>query len=280
MADDEAEQRINRQARWLNNLSQRDPKLHAELIAKGLRLVRERQATSSLNAEDGITLESAGSDQVFDGLVLETLVREGRPALLVQHNAIQFDGTEADVEARSIIEELQAAASTIEPWLPYVGRIDVANYAGNLPFLGTGWLVAPGVVVTNRHVAELMTKAGGEGFVFRPGRFGERLIATVDYRHEHAVLDTAVAEIKRVLWIEPDAKNADIAFLEVGEANAPPGRKHLILADEDAQDGDSVVVIGYPARAPAHIIPDQSWMDRVFGSTYDIKRIAPGMMGS
>ena len=279
MTDDETEHRINRHARWLNKLSQRDPRLHAELMAKGRRLVRERRAALPPAAEDGITLEATGGDEVFDDLVLETLVREGRPALMVQRNVIQFRGTEADVEARSVIDELRTAAPTIEPWLPCVGRIDVANYAGNLPFLGTGWLVAPGIVVTNRHVAELMTKAGSEGFVFKPGRFGERLIATINYRHEHAAPDSEAAEIKRVLWIEPDAGKADIAFLEVGEANAGARRDHLILAVKDAQDGDSVVVVGYPARAPEHIIPDQSWMDRVFGSTYDIKRIAPGMMG-
>ncbi|WP_144006605.1 serine protease [Pelomonas sp. KK5] len=279
MTDDDAEQRVNRHAQWLNKLAQRDPKLHAQLMAKGRRLVRERHASSAPAAEDGITLESTGGDEVFDDFVLETLVREGRPALMVQHNAIQFSGTQADVEARSILEELRAAAPTIEPWLPNIGRIDVANYAGNLPFLGTGWQVAPGILVTNRHVAELMAKAGSEGFVFKPGRFGDRLVATVDYRHEHAVPDTAVAAIKRVLWIEPNEQKADIAFLEVGETNGRTGGRHLILADHDAQDGDSVVVIGYPARAPDYVIPDQSWMDRVFGGTYDIKRIAPGLMG-
>ncbi|WP_165794594.1 phospholipase D-like domain-containing protein [Kinneretia aquatilis] len=279
MIDDDAAQRVNRHARWFNKLAQRDPKLHAQLMAKGRRLVRERHASSTLAVEGGIALESTGGDDVFDDLVLETLVREGRPALMVQHDAIQFSGTQVDVEARSILDELQAAAPTIEPWLPQIGRIDVANYAGNLPFLGTGWLVAPGIVVTNRHVAELMAKAGGEGFVFKPGRFGERLVATVDYRREHAVPESAVAAIRRVLWIEPDEKKADIAFLEVGAANGQTEGRHLILADQDAQDGDAVVVIGYPARAPAYIIPDQSWMDRVFGGTYDIKRIAPGLMG-
>ena len=115
MTDDEAEHRINRHARWLNKLSQRDPRLHAELMAKGRRLVRERRGALPLAAEDGIAPESAGGDEVFDDLVLETLVREGRPALMVQRNVIQFSGTEADVEARSVIDELRTAAPTIEP---------------------------------------------------------------------------------------------------------------------------------------------------------------------
>ena len=40
-----------------------------------------------------------------------------------------------------------------------------------------------------------------------------------------------------------------------------------------------MAVVGYPARAPAHIIPDQAWMDRIYGGTYDVKRIAPGLLG-
>ena len=83
MTDDEAEHRIHRHARWLNKLSQRDPRLHAELMAKGRRLVRERRAALPPATEDGITLEAASADVDFDDLVLETLVREGRPALMV-----------------------------------------------------------------------------------------------------------------------------------------------------------------------------------------------------
>jgi hypothetical protein len=38
-------------------------------------------------------------------------------------------------------------------------------------------------------------------------------------------------------------------------------------------------VIGYPARAPASIIPNQQWMDQIYNNTYDVKRIAPGLAG-
>src|SRR5262249_28818224 len=38
-------------------------------------------------------------------------------------------------------------------------------------------------------------------------------------------------------------------------------------------------VVGYPARAPSSVIPDQAWMDRLYAGHYDVKRIAPGKMG-
>ena len=266
--------------RWLRNLAKRDPALHEDLIRRMQARKKEfREAVApAAHRVDGIEPE-APDDEDFDQFVAETIVREGRPALLVQRDAIAFSGTDADNTSKPIIDRLKAATGIVEQLLPMVGRIDVANYPGNMPFLGTGWLVEPGIVVTNRHVADLMVRGDGQQFVFRPGRFGEQLQVSMDYRREHAVAETAVAQIKRVIWIEPDSKKADIAFLEVGAANDMIQRGHFDLAPHDAVDTDPVVVIGYPARAPAHIIPNQTWMDRIYAGTYDIKRVAPGQMG-
>ncbi|WP_430421389.1 phospholipase D-like domain-containing protein [Methylibium petroleiphilum] len=280
MPDDAPDSPMEVYLRWLRNLASRDPALHEDLMRRMQARKKEVQEgmASATGPLDGISLE-APDDEDVDQFVAETIVREGRPALLVQRDAIAFNGTEADSSSKPIIDRLKAATSIIEPLLPLVGRIDVANYPGNMPFLGTGWLVEPGIVVTNRHVAELMVRADGQQFVFRPGRFGEKLQVSMDYRREHAIAGTAVAQIKRVIWIEPDSKKADIAFLEVGTANDNIQRGHVDLALKDAVDTDPVAVIGYPARAPSHIIPNQAWMERIYGGTYDIKRVAPGLMG-
>lgn len=265
--------------RWLKKLATRDPVLYEDLKERLRKRTQEvREAAAPAAAVDGVVPESP-VDEGLEQFVAETIVREGRPALLVQRNIISFNGTDADNASRPIIQSLQESAGVVEPLLPLVGRIDVANYPGNMPFLGTGWLVAPNMVVTNRHVADLMARSDGQKFVFKPGRFGEKLQVAMNYRREHAVGETAVARIKRVIWIEPDSKKADIAFLEVDAANDGAVRGHFDLAEQDATDTDPVAVIGYPARAPAHIIPSQAWMDRIYGGTYDIKRIAPGLMG-
>ena len=51
-----------------------------------------------------------------------------------------------------------------------------------------------------------------------------------------------------------------------------------MLAGADVAAGTSVAVIGYPARAGEDVIPDQAWMERVFGGHYDVKRAAPGVV--
>ena len=56
--------------------------------------------------------------------------------------------------------------------IPSIGRIDVANSMFMVDYLGTGWLIDKDVVVTNRHVAELVAARDGGRFLFRPGRNG------------------------------------------------------------------------------------------------------------
>ncbi len=177
-----------------------------------------------------------------------------------------------------IVERLREATEVVEPAIPLVGRIDVANYPGSLTYVGTGWLVDRDVVVTNRHVAEIIARAGDGKYHFRPGRFGEPMSVTLDYRHELGSDKATSARVSRVIWIEPDARKADIAFLEVARRTDGTRPEFITLAEQDARADSDVAVIGYPARAPAHIIPNQEWMEQIYGGNYDVKRIAPGLM--
>lgn len=267
--------------KWFMNLAKRDPVLYEELRQRlGVRMLElGAVGAGPYGSPYGDITPESSVDESLQRIAYESIVREGRPALLVQRDEINFQLTEEDRPAKPIIDKLRGATNVIQPLLPLVGRIDTTNYPANLPYLGTGWLVDRNVVVTNRHVAELMVRAGTRDFVFKPGRLGEKLQVSIDYRHEYEVPAVAIASVKRVIWIEPDATKADIAFLEVDAANDGRPRGHIDLAPQDAADADSVAVIGYPARAPEFIIPDQDWMDRIYGGTYDIKRVAPGLMG-
>lgn len=65
---------------------------------------------------DGIEPE-VPDDEDFDQFVAETIVREGRPALLVQRDAT-FSGTDADNTSKPIIDRLKAATGIVEQLLP------------------------------------------------------------------------------------------------------------------------------------------------------------------
>lgn len=267
--------KINEQ--WLESLKSKDATLFAELSER----LSQRLATPETVPAGPVFLESMAqaSDEEVRGIVLETIVREGRPAIPVLENRISFNNAIADQAANTIVDRLKEQAAVVEACIPLVGRIDIDNYPGSLTYAGTAWLVEPNVAVTNRHVAELIASSNNGKFKFRPGRLGEELRVTVDYRHEMGMQTSEVVRVLRVIWIEPSETGPDIAFLELERTTDGTRKSALTLAESDLSPNSEVVVIGYPARAPAHIIPNQQWMDQIYGGTYDVKRIAPGLMG-
>jgi hypothetical protein len=264
---------------WLESLKDRDPALYLELTSR----LAERVAKPATVSESvtGISLESVAAETGVSvrAMALETIVREGRPAFPIQDGKVNLAGGFQDAAAKTIVQSLTTALPKLEPLIPLVGRIDVDNYPIALPYLGTGWLVDRDLMVTNRHVAELMAGSDNGKFRFRPGRLGEPLNVTVDYLHELGSNKRKVRRVRRMLWIEKDP-GPDIAFIQLESDTSAAGPPAFKLAGEDAKPGDGVVVIGYPAKALPHIIPNQEWMDQIYGSVYEIKRIAPGLMGA
>jgi hypothetical protein len=242
---------------WLADLRVRDPQLFAELDAT----FRQRVATEA----PGITYESAvaaNGDRV--AVLYETIVRDGRPAFPIKNNKIAEEGV-IEVASKTVVDRLRDAAPRLEPIIPLVGRIDVENFAGGAKFLGTGWLIDRGLVVTNRHVAELVARWDGSRYKFRPGFAGRDLRVSLDYRHEKDVDSRETVDVLEVLWIEENEREADVAFLKVAESGTdrPQG---IRLAASDAARNAHVAVIGYPARADRETIPiRRAWIGSTAG---------------
>ncbi|HKG61834.1 MAG TPA: serine protease [Pyrinomonadaceae bacterium] len=262
--------------KWFESLRSKDAALYDELQTR----LQERVAQPAAAGAGGVNFEGMASESDADlrGLVLETIVREGRPAIPVLENRISFQNAIVDAAADTIVKRLKETAPVIEPLIPLVGRVDVDNFPSALSFVGTAWLVDSNVAVTNRHVAELIARNNDGAFKFRPGRLGEELRVSVDYRHEMGQDGKDSVGVLRVIWIEPEP-GPDIAFIELDRRTDGTFKPSITLAANDATPDSEVVVIGYPARAPASIIPNQEWMDKIYGGTYDVKRVAPGLAG-
>jgi V8-like Glu-specific endopeptidase len=258
---------------WLKSLARRDPSLHRDLV--------RRLVPAAGEGLEGVALESAlDALPQISAVTLETIVRAGRPALPTRDNVIDFAGGLPDDVSREMVDRLRTNAAVIERVVPLIGRIDVANHQSALTYVGTGWLVDKNLVLTNRHVAQLLARESGSRFVFRAGRFGDPLSVSIDYRHELRGSASDTAPVTEVMWIEREGRDVpDVAFLKVGDRRNATRDGWVELAEQDASPDTDVVVVGYPARAPESIIPDQAWMDRIYGGVYDVKRVAPGMLG-
>ena len=233
----------------------RDPKLSDELRSK-----REFLPESALETND-----SSPSRFVLETIVLRT----GRPVLAVSHDEalLKFDDAESEVWR----DRLKAARSLLLPAIRAVGRIELENNP-RFSWVGTGWMIKPDVIVTNRHVAMEFGRADGDGFIFRPGSNHLAMSASIDFLEEFGRNEQRPFRVTKILNIE-DEDGPDLAFLQVQGDGLDP---QISLATRLPGDKQMVAAIGYPARDSR--IPDQQLMERIFGDVYDKKRLAPGQI--
>jgi endonuclease G len=160
----------------------------------------------------------------------------------------------------------EAAKRTIRPALPSIGRIELPDHP-SLPYGGTGFVVGEGLLMTNRHVAEIFCAGlGGRGLVFRPGHR-----AGIDFKRE-AIGGSQLVEVKGIAMIHP---YWDMALLRVEGLPAGVAPLKLAITDPDELIGRDVAVIGYPAFDPRN---DARVQNQVFNNLYDVKRLMPGKL--
>jgi hypothetical protein len=249
---------------------------HPEAKAYVGRAETDLAATAAGPVAEGIPAGEVAPSLPDDAY--ETIVRRERPVLFVQDDWINKAEVTIDgIEAQELINLIEDNRSAIAPTVPLVGRIDVTHFPGS-DFVGTGWFIGPDIVVTNRHVASLIARWDGRQFVFRRGIASRTIESSVSTGHEFD--DTALDPsrsfpISEVLYIEPEG-GPDIAFVRV--RRRPDGSRptHIEVSGTDAPDNVPVLVLGYPARAPKSVIPDQDRMRELFRDRYDVKRAAPG----
>lgn len=189
-----------------------------------------------------------------------------RPSLLVRND--RFEIPESDVWRVRLNRNRQS----IEAAFPAVGRLELPN-SQRYPWVGTGWLVAEDVVVTNRHVARVFAYEKGGAYAMDVNAFGQPLMVRLDFREEYGIPGDEEFPIIRVKHIEAMGKEfPDLAFLIVEQGPGLPDP--LQLQDRLPEDG-FVGVIGYPQRDPRN---DAAAMTHVYGDIYEKKRFSPGQV--
>jgi endonuclease G len=216
-------------------------------------------------------VEVSGHPEVIDRAIeLESIVlRRERPVLAIRDNIPKLEFSTA-TDSQIWKERLERAQPLLEAASRAVGRIELKG--GRLDWVGTGWLVADNVMVTNRHVANEFARRKGEGFIFRTGSDG-LISASIDFLQEIDNPAMLVFDLGRPLHIEEEP-GPDISFFEVEVAGGERTlAKPIDLAAEPAES-KNVVTIGYPAYDSR--IPEPNLMEDIFGKVYNKKRLAPG----
>lgn len=250
-----------------------DEQLRAEIVSRlGLPTAPAPPpagATRSSASAGTVTLErqtappasADGPQRWTEAIVL----RFGRPSLLVRGDSFEVPLSD------TWRERLYPSQRQLETAIRSVGRVEVSGVGGE--FVGTAWVVAPGVAVTNRHVALLFARGTGTDVAMRSDPAGRPYTPSVDFAEEHGPARSHEVRVASVLYIaDDDDRSPDLAFLRLdGPSSLLPAP--IPLARRAASAGQVVAAIGYPAQDWRNDPSDQA---RIFEGVFDVKRLAPG----
>lgn len=183
-----------------------------------------------------------------------------RPAILVQDGSF-FPPPQPWTDA------LEARRAQIETVLGSVGRIEVSGHH-SLDWVGTGWLAAPEVLMTNRHVAGEFARADAGAWGFVAG-----MSSRVDFAEELGAGTPREFAVTEVIGIHDQH---DLALLRVEQQSdvGPLPSPIPIVAEPGIVEGSSVYVVGFPASDSRRNDPEE--MRRIFNDIYNVKRLQPG----
>lgn len=207
---------------------------------------------------------------------LEVIVRTdgSRPSFMIRNGTIDYQSSPAG----SWSDILPAEESSIRNAISCVGRVNNKNGA----HIGTGFLVANNMVITNRHVLqEIATKENDNTWKMLPGTF-------IDFGHEfRAQTSLWPRNINRVVFCPPqyiDPRNIDHSKLDLVVLECDPVDTQTLPiklsiggSSEWAQPGNFIYIVGYPGNPGlAGLQQYSTLLEQLFKSTFGCKRLAPG----
>jgi Trypsin-like peptidase domain len=243
------------------------PPVAVDQVDAALTAERRRLLRIGAGALETLRTEGPGAALSAEAqLGIEAIVSIARPALMMQDGEFgdpppPWDGI------------LGPCRASIKSTAASVGRIGVRGLP-QLPYAGTGFMVAEDVVMTNCHVAMVFAQSRDDGeWSFQAG-----LEANLDFFEDPDARRTdgaasSVLRIDDVIGIHPAL---DLALLRVappdaGDAVAKP--LTLMAEDPGPLEGRNVYVLGYPAPDYRN---DRAVQRSIFGDRYFVKRLQPG----
>ena len=247
---------LARLRRYNLSVRENDPRLAEEVRDRGFEAAMVTEAVSPQAAEEMLGLESIA-------------MRTQRPVLAIRDNVARLEFID-EADSKIWGERLTKARSLLDVAIPAVGRIDLVG--AQLDWVGTGWLVAENIIVTNRHVAREFAERKGDGFDFKMGLRGQ-MGGDVDFLQELDNPKKLVFKLVRPLHIE-EPPGPDVAFFEIEMVSGDARLATRVDLAATIAATQEVATIGYPAYDSR--IPEPDLMERIYGKVYNKKRLAPG----
>lgn len=255
-------------------------------------LVRNGETGLHKLANEGMTARLTSTEVLGVEAIVET--DGSRPVLMVQDGTINLADPDLNNElGRYWQDAARDRLRGIERIAASVGVIQLPDFDNAR--VGTGFVIAPGLILTNRHVLEAIAR-------LHDGVWSWRFRAQIDFCGEFERQKTSIFDLESVVLSGPDPidnrinfSNLDVAVirLRVGTSEFPPA---LDLGNRiDAMrvkpgSTPSVYVMGFPAKPviiaggnvgtspPAVGTEYGDVLTRLFKDVFSVKRWAPGFV--
>ncbi len=188
---------------------------------------------------------------------LEIVVRLLRPVVIVQ-NGILNDLPSApghDLHTQEYKDLWSSFRSKISQYMVSIGRVEWPDQR----HVGTGFLVADGILATNRHVLGVLT-SGSE--ILDPGK------CQVAFKREHK-LTNATTDFAKIMGVAAIHPKLDIVLLSVTKQNRPP----LPIETASVSEGEQVATIGFSGKDAEN---NPLFLHSVFDGKFGVKCAALG----
>jgi len=251
----------NENARWLKRATRALGKHEvSEAVAKDRAIIGVEIPDGERKAQDAWKKLRDGDTPTWEELAaLEIVIRLLRPAPL-SHNGQLDDLPDEEghnLYTQDLKDEWSAFCKRVRPLLYSIGRVD--RVEGTNTHVGTGFLVADGVLATNRHVLDELTFGTGN---LAAGR------AKVIFQREDGTNDDPkhIVEIYGAIGTH---KTLDMALLSVPKL----GRPLVDIETTSPTEGDRIAAVGYPAKDETR---NPLFMGPIYGNKLGVKRAAIG----
>lgn len=204
---------------------------------------------------------------ILERSALEAIVMAiGRPSILIRNGQLSTIADEWEQLALGFHVDAIASAT------PSVGRVEVTGHPDGLTWVGTAWMAAEQIAMTNRHVVEEFAHQVRGRWTVRDG-----MTAAVDFMREDDSVAGPQFTIDEIVGVheDPDIDLALIRLSAVASDRTPLPRPLVLESAPDAVRTEwRVYTLGYPGEDRRHGEVE----DELFGGIYGSKRLAPGQI--
>jgi hypothetical protein len=201
-------------------------------------------------------------------LDLLAVVRPDRPTLTPRREGItglnNATGKWRRLERDHVIISEKAAS---------VGRLALDGASKDYP-IGTGFMIAPRVVVTNRHVIKDIAEQVGSNWVLRQDN--DPLV--MDFQSGTNEESDQKYGIEEIIFV---SSTLDLALLRISASSSsgvdcPPPIALASVASP--RRGTPVYALGYPGKELLHTPEELRIQEKIMGGTYGVKKVSPGLI--